>query len=74
MSIIDILGTPPVALLCGLIIAGIGYHQIYPEDEKAWGFDGIIADASKRPAKLFLLSVPAVLFPVCSKHPQCSKS
>lgn len=55
MSIIDILGTPPVALLCGLIIAGIGYHQIYPEDEKAWGFDGIIADALKTAGQIVLI-------------------
>lgn len=55
ISIIDILGTPPVALLCGLIIAGIGYHQIYPEDEKAWGFDGIIADALKTAGQIVLI-------------------
>ena len=55
MSFIDILGTPPVALLCGLIIAGIGYHQIYPEDDKAWGFDGIIADALKTAGQIVLI-------------------
>lgn len=55
MSFIVILGTPPVALLCGLIIAGIGYHQIYPEDDKAWGFDGIIADTLKTAGQIVLI-------------------
>lgn len=54
-SIFGVLGTPAVALLVGLIIALIGYHQIFPEDKKAWGFDGIFADALKTAGQIILI-------------------
>ena len=55
MSIFGVLGTPAVALLVGLIIALIGYHQIFPEDKGAWGFDGIFADALKTAGQIILI-------------------
>lgn len=55
MSIFTVLGTPAVALLAGLIIALIGYHQIFPEDNKAWGFDGVFADALKTAGQIILI-------------------
>ena len=55
MSVISILGTPAVALLIGLIIALIGYHQIFPEDKGAWGFDGVFSDALKTAGQIILI-------------------
>lgn len=55
MSIFDILGIPAVALLTGLIIAVIGYHQIFPEDTAAWGFDGVFADALRTAGQIVLI-------------------
>ena len=55
MNIIAVLGTPAVALLVGLIIALVGYHQIFPEDTKAWGFDGVFADALKTAGQIILI-------------------
>lgn len=55
MGIMDILGTPAVALLVGLIIAAVGYHQMYPEDKTAWGFDGILADAMRTAGQIVLI-------------------
>lgn len=55
MDIIAVLGTPAVALLVGLIIALVGYHQIFPEDTKAWGFDGVFADALKTAGQIILI-------------------
>lgn len=55
MSIFDILGIPAVALLAGLIIAVIGYHQIFPEDTAAWGFDGVFADALRTAGQIVLI-------------------
>lgn len=55
MDIFAVLGTPAVALLVGLIIALVGYHQIFPEDTKAWGFDGVFADALKTAGKIILI-------------------
>ena len=55
MNIFSVLGTPAVALLVGLIIALIGYHQIFPEDTKAWGFDGVFADALKTAGQIILI-------------------
>ncbi|MGN1000073.1 MAG: GntP family permease [Faecousia sp.] len=43
MNVIAVLDTPAVALLVGQIIALVGYHQIFPEDTKAWGFDGVFS-------------------------------
>lgn len=55
MDVIAVLGTPAVALLVGLIIALVGYHQIFPEDTKAWGFDGVFADALKTAGQIILI-------------------
>lgn len=55
MNIFAVLGTPAVALLVGLIIALIGYHQIFPEDTKAWGFDGVFSDALKTASQIILI-------------------
>lgn len=55
MSVISILGTPAVALLIGLIIALIGYHQIFHEDKGAWGFDGVFSDALKTAGQIILI-------------------
>ncbi len=55
MSVVDVLGTPPVALLVGLLIAVIGYHQIFPEDKEAWGFDGVFADALRTAGQIVLI-------------------
>ena len=55
MNIIAVLGTPAVALLVGLIIALVGYHQIFPEDTKAWGFDGVFSDALKTAGQIILI-------------------
>lgn len=55
MGIIDILGTPAVALLVGLLIAVAGYHQIYPNDKAAWGFDGVLADALRTAGQIVLI-------------------
>ncbi len=55
MSAVSLLGNPPVALLIGLIIAAIGYHQIFPEDDKAWGFDGVLAEALRTAGQIVLI-------------------
>ena len=55
MDIFAVLGTPAVALLVGLIIALAGYHQIFPEDTKAWGFDGVFAYALKTAGQIILI-------------------
>ena len=55
MDIFAVLGTPAVALLVGLIIDLVGYHQIFPEDTKAWGFDGVFADALKTAGQIILI-------------------
>lgn len=55
MNVFDILGIPAVALLVGLLIALVGYHQIFPEDKGAWGFDGVFADALKTAGQIVLI-------------------
>jgi GntP family gluconate:H+ symporter len=55
MSVFTILGTPAVALLVGLLIALVGYHQIYPEDKTAWGFDGVFAEALRTAGQIVLI-------------------
>lgn len=55
MGVMDILGTPAVALLIGLIIAAVGYHNIFPDDKTAWGFDGILADALRTAGQIVLI-------------------
>lgn len=55
MGAMDILGTPAVALLVGLIIAAIGYHEIFPEDKTAWGFDGVFAEALRTAGQIVLI-------------------
>lgn len=55
MAVLDVLGTPAVALLIGLLIALFGYHQIFPEDKEAWGFDGVFSDALKTAGQIVLI-------------------
>ena len=55
MNVLSVVGTPAVALFIGLIIAAIGYHNIYPEDDKAWGFDGILAEALRTAGQIVLI-------------------
>ena len=55
MNVIAVFGTPAVALMVGLIIALVGYRQIYPEDKAAWGFDGVFADALKTAGQIVLI-------------------
>lgn len=55
MSVMDVLGTPAVALLIGLLIAVISYMKIFPEDKEAWGFDGVLADALRTAGQIVLI-------------------
>lgn len=55
VDVMNVLGTPSVALLAGLIIAAIGYHQICPEDKTAWGFDGVLAEALRTAGQIVLI-------------------
>lgn len=55
MSVMDVLGTPAVALLIGLLIAVVGYMKIFPEDKEAWGFDGVFADALRTAGQIVLI-------------------
>ena len=55
VSAMTVLGTPAVALLIGLIIAAVGYHQICPEDKTAWGFDGVLAEALRTAGQIVLI-------------------
>lgn len=55
ISVVALLGTPAVALLVGLLIIAYGYSQIFPEDDKAWGFDGVLADALKTAGQIVLI-------------------
>ncbi len=55
VDVMNVLGTPPVALLAGLIIAAIGYRQICPEDKTAWGFDGVLAEALRTAGQIVLI-------------------
>lgn len=55
MGVMDILGTPAVALMVGLLIAVIGYHQIFPNDKTAWGFDGVFAEALRTAGQIVLI-------------------
>lgn len=54
-AIIGLFGTPAVALMVGLIIAAVGYHQIHPEDKEAWGFDGVLADSLRTAGQIVLI-------------------
>lgn len=54
-SVFDILGTPAVALMVGLLIAVAGYRQIFPDDKTAWGFDGVFAEALRTAGQIVLI-------------------
>ena len=54
-NLINLFGTPAVALMVGLLIAAVGYHQIHPEDKLAWGFDGVLADSLKTAGQIVLI-------------------
>ena len=53
MCVLAILRTTAVALMVGLLIAVIGYHQIFPNDKTAWGFDGVFAEALRTQARSY---------------------
>ena len=36
LSILNVIGTPAVALLIGMLLAAYTYHNIHPEDKLAW--------------------------------------
>lgn len=55
MGIVNILGTPAVALFVGLLIAAASYHHINPNDKTAWGFDGVLADAMRTAGQIVLI-------------------
>lgn len=55
LSILDVIGTPAVALLVGLLIAAYTYHTIHPEDKLAWSFDGLVADSLKTAGQIVLI-------------------
>ena len=55
MTVLDFLGTPAVALMVGLLVAAWGYHSIHPEDTKAWGFDGLLADSMRVAGQIVLI-------------------
>jgi GntP family gluconate:H+ symporter len=55
MGVVNILGTPAVALLVGLLIAAVSYHHINPNDKTAWGFDGVLADAMRTAGQIVLI-------------------
>ena len=54
-GVMNILGTPAVALFVGLLIAALSYHQMFPEDKEAWGFDGVLADALRTAGQIVLI-------------------
>jgi GntP family gluconate:H+ symporter len=55
INAVNVLGTPAVALFVGLAISMVGYHQMFPEDKKAWGFDGVIADSLRTAGQIILI-------------------
>ena len=55
LSVLDVIGTPAVALLIGLLLAAYTYHQIHPEDKDAWSFDGVVADSLKTAGQIVLI-------------------
>ena len=55
MSVFDVVGTPVVALLIGLLLASLTYVRIHPEDKTAWSFDGVIADSLKTAGQIVLI-------------------
>lgn len=54
-SVLNVAGTPAVALFAGLIIAAVSYRRAVPEDKKAWGFDGILAEALRTAGQIVLI-------------------
>lgn len=55
MQIFDVVGTPVIALLIGLLLAAYTYSHIHPEDKTAWGFDGVVADSLKTAGQIVLI-------------------
>ena len=55
MSVFDVIGTPVVALLIGLLLASYTYARIHPEDKTAWSFDGVIADSLRTAGQIVLI-------------------
>lgn len=54
-GILNVIGTPAVALLIGLLIAAVTYYQMHPEDKTAWSFDGVVADSLKTAGQIVLI-------------------
>lgn len=55
VPVLNVLGTPAVALFAGLLIAAVGYRNTFPEDRKAWGFDGVLSDALRTAGQIVLI-------------------
>lgn len=54
-GIMNILGTPVVALFIGLLLALCTYFTIYPKDYSVWTFEGAIGDALKTAGQIVLI-------------------
>ena len=55
LSILNVIGTPAVALLIGMLLAAYTYHNIHPEDKLAWSFDGLVADSLRTAGQIVLI-------------------
>lgn len=55
VSILNVIGTPAVALLIGMLLAAYTYHNIHPEDKLAWSFDGLVADSLRTAGQIVLI-------------------
>lgn len=55
LAVLDLLGTPAVALLIGLLIAANTYRKMHPEDKEAWGFDGTVAESLRTAGQIVLI-------------------
>lgn len=54
-SILDVIGTPVIALSISVIMLALIYAHTYPDDSDAWGFDGIIADSIRTAGQIVLI-------------------
>ena len=55
LSILNVIGTPAVSLLIGMLLAAYTYHNIHPEDKLAWSFDGLVADSLRTAGQIVLI-------------------
>lgn len=54
-GVMNILGTPVVALFMGLLLALCTYFAMFPKDYSVWTFDGAIGDALKTAGQIVLI-------------------